>query len=61
MMVACHANDVGYIEGMRSFIITVVSCDTAEGWKTPLDEIKVGDKAMLFQKIQETIYRYRSE
>jgi len=51
--------DVGYIERMRSYFITVVSSDTAEGWKKSVEEIKVEDKTVLVDKIQETIYKYR--
>ena len=50
--------DVGYIERMHSYFITVVSSDTAERWKNPLEEIQVEDKAVLVEKIQETIYKY---
>ena len=51
--------DVGYIERMRSYFITVVSSDTADGWKQPVEEVKVEDKTVLADKIQETIYKYR--
>lgn len=51
--------DVGYIERMHSYFITVVLSDTAEGWKKPLEEINVEDKTVLADKIQETIYKYR--
>ena len=51
--------DIGYIERMRSYFITVVSSDTAEGWKQPVEEVKVEDKTVLADKIQETIYKYR--
>ena len=51
--------DVGYIERMHSYFITVVSSDTVEEWKSPLEEIKVEDKTVLVDKIQETIYKYR--
>ena len=51
--------DVGYIESMHSYFITVVSSDTTDGWKKPLEEIKVEDKTVLVDKIQETIYKYR--
>ena len=53
--------DVGYIERMHSYFITVVSSDTAEGWKKPMEEIQVEDKAVLVEKIQETIYKYRGK
>ena len=51
--------DVGYIERMHSYFITVVSSDTSEGWKQPVEEVKVEDKTVLADKIQETIYKYR--
>ena len=51
--------DIGYIERIHSYFITVVSSDTVEGWKSPLEEIKVEDKTVLADKIQETIYKYR--
>ena len=51
--------DVGYIERMHSYFITVVSSDTVEGWKQPVEEVKVEDKTVLADKIQETIYKYR--
>ena len=53
--------DIGYIERMRSYFITVVSSDTAEGWKKPMEEIKVEDKTALVDKIQDTIYKYRGK
>ena len=52
---------VGYIERMHFYFITVVSSDTAEGWKNPLEEIKVEDKTVLVDKIQENIYKYRKK
>ena len=51
--------DVGYIELLNAYFITVVTDDTAQGWKNPLEEIKVVDKTALVDKIQETIYKYR--
>ena len=53
--------DVGYIERMHSYFITVVSSDTDEGWKNPLEKIKIENKAELFDKIQETICKYRKK
>ena len=53
--------DVGYIERMHSYFITVVSSDTEDGWKKTLEEIKVEDKTVLVDKIQETIYKYRKK
>ena len=53
--------DVGYIESMHSYFITIVLSDNAEGWKNPLEEIKVEDKDVLIDKIQETIYKYRGK
>lgn len=53
--------DVGYIESIHAYFITVVSSDTAEGWKNPLEEIKIENKAELFDKIQETICKYRKK
>ena len=51
--------DVGYIKRMHSYFITVVSSDTVEGWKQPVEEVKVEDKTVLADKIQETICKYR--
>ena len=53
--------DVGYIERMQSYLITVVSNDTDEGWENPLEEINIENKAELFDKIQETICNYRKK
>ena len=53
--------DVGYIERMHSYLITVVSNDTDEGWENPLEEINIENKAELFDKIQETICNYRKK
>ena len=53
--------DVGYIERMHSYLITVVSNDTDEGWENPLEEINIENKAELFDKIQETICNYRQK
>ena len=53
--------DVGYIERMHSYLITVVSNDTDEGWGNPLEEINIENKAELFDKIQETICNYRKK
>jgi cation transport ATPase len=63
-MIEIHYNDgmlidIGYIKRLNSYFITVVSSDTAEGWNNPLDEIKVENKAELFEKIQEAIYKHR--
>ena len=51
--------DIGYIDRLNSYFITVVSSDTDECWKNPLEEIKVESKTELFDKIQEAIYKYR--
>ena len=51
--------DVGYIKHMNSYVITVVSNNTEEGWEKPLEEINAEDKTVLIDKIQETIYKYR--
>ncbi|MBR3963965.1 MAG: hypothetical protein IKJ80_00980 [Clostridia bacterium] len=51
--------DVGYIKHMNSYVITVVSSNTEEGWKNTLEEIKVENKAELFANIQEAICKYR--
>ena len=53
--------DVGYINHLNSYFITVVSSDTDEGWKNPLEKIKIENKAELFDKIQETICKYRKK
>ena len=52
---------IGYIDRLNSYFITVVSSDTAEGWKNPLEEIKIENKVELFDKIQETISKYRKK
>lgn len=53
--------DVGYMkESPSAYYITVVSTDDAKGWEAPLEEIKVIIKGELFDKIQETIYKYRN-
>ena len=51
--------DVGYIEEMKRYYITIVSTDDEDGWKQPLREIEVKHREKLFGKIQETIYKYR--
>ena len=33
--------DVGYIERMHSYLITVVSNDTDEGWENPLEKSRL--------------------
>ena len=53
--------DVGYIKDINSYVITVVPNDTEEGWKAPLEEIKVENKSDLLEKIQEAIYKYRQK
>ena len=64
-MIEIHYNDgmlidVGYIEETPSaYYITVVSTDDEKGWAAPLEEIEVKSKDILFEKIQETIYKYR--
>ena len=64
-MIEIHYNDgmlidVGYIDETPStYYITVVSTDDEKGWTAPLEEIEVKSKDKLFEKIQETIYKYR--
>ena len=53
--------DIGYIDRLNSYFITVVSSDTAEGWKNPLEEIKVENKSELFDKIQEAVFSHRQK
>lgn len=50
--------DVGYIEDLQSYYITVVSTDDEKGWEKPLEEIEVKSKDNLYERIQETIYKY---
>jgi len=50
--------DVGYIAHLCSYFITVVLNDD---WTKPIEEISVKDKAILFDEIQKTIYKYRSK
>ena len=64
-MIEIHYNDgmlidVGYIESLQSYFITVVSNDNEEGWKHPLKEIQIQNKEKLFDVIQATIYKYRT-
>ena len=63
-MIEIHYNDgmlidVGYIEDLQSYYITVVSSDDEKGWEKPLEQIEVRNKDVLYEKIQETIYKYR--
>ncbi len=51
--------DVGYIERLNSYVITVVSSDTEEGWKDPLEQITVNNRSELSDTIQDTICKYR--
>ena len=51
--------DLGYIEDLQSYYITVVSTDDEKGWGKPLEQIEVRNKDVLYEKIQETIYKYR--
>ena len=50
--------DVGYIEKLSSYFITVVSNND---WTNPIEEIKVENKKDLLDQIQKTIYKYRSK
>ena len=50
--------DVGYIAKLSSYFITVVLNDD---WTKPIEEIGVKNKAILFDEIQKTIYKYRSK
>ena len=50
--------DVGYIAKLSSYFITVVLNDD---WTKPIEEIGVKSKAILFDEIQKTIYKYRSK
>ena len=50
--------DVGYIAELSSYFITVVLNDD---WTKPIEEIDVKNKAILFDEIQKTIYKYRSK
>ena len=51
--------DVGYIEKMKAYYITVVSTDDEDGWKHPLSEIEIKNKNQLFNIIQQTVYKFR--
>ena len=51
--------DVGYIEEVKMYFITIVSTDDEEGWTHPLNEIEIYNKAKLSDAIQEIIYKYR--
>ena len=50
--------DVGYIAKLSSYFITVVLNDD---WTKPIEEIGAKNKAILFDEIQKTIYKYRSK
>ena len=50
--------DVGYIDKLSSYFITVVSNND---WINPIEEIKVEHKKDLLDRIQKTIYKYRSK
>ena len=50
--------DVGYIAKLSSYFITIVLNDD---WTKPIEEIVVKNKAILFDEIQKTIYKYRSK
>ncbi len=52
--------DIGKPERMDLYIITVVSSNDAIGWKQPLAEIEVPNRANLFDRIQETIINFRN-
>lgn len=64
-MIEIHYNDgmlidIGYIEEIPSaYYITVLSTDDEKGWAAPLEVIEVKNKDKLFEKIQETICKYR--
>ena len=51
--------DVGKPTVSNTYYITVVSSDDATGWNKPLAEVPVVNKAHLFDKIQETIKKFR--
>ncbi len=51
--------DVGYIQKDNSYYITIVLTDDEKGWNKSLDVIEIKNKKHLFDKIQETIYKYR--
>ena len=51
--------DVGYIEEMKAYYITIVSTDDEDGWAHPLKEIEIHDKVNLFAAIQDAINQYR--
>lgn len=52
--------DVGYVQHLKTYYITVVSTDSIEGWKSPLMIVEVHNKSELFNKIQEIIFIYQS-
>ena len=51
--------DVGKPMATNQYCITVVSSNDALGWKNPIQEITVANKEDLFQKMQETIFKFR--
>ena len=51
--------DVGKPMATNQYCITVVSSNDALGWKNPIQEITVANKEDLFQKIQETVFKFR--
>lgn len=52
--------DVGRMSADRCYYITVVSSNDRLGWSKPLAEIAISDKKELIEKIQETIFKFRS-
>ena len=51
--------DVGKPMATNQYCITVVSSNDALGWRNPIQEITVANKEDLFQKMQETIFKFR--
>ncbi len=51
--------DIGKSEKTKIYYITVVSSNDKIGWKNPLLELPVYDKMDLYDRIQETIVKFR--
>lgn len=50
--------DVGYIQSENTYYITVVTDDSIEGWKNPINVVEVRNKDSLVVEIQNVILKY---
>lgn len=53
--------DVGMYSYKNCYCITVVSSNSTDGWRNPLAKIDVHNKKDLFNKIQDTIIKFRTQ